>query len=79
MTTIELKHPITVDGVEIKELSMRRPKVRDMIAADKGGGTDGEREMHMFSNLCEVTTSAIEEMDMGDYVALQEAYKDFLS
>lgn len=78
-TTIKLKHPITVDGVEIKQLALRRPKVRDMIAADKGGGGDAEKELRVFSNLCEVTPSVLEELDLADYLALQGAYQDFLS
>ena len=79
MTTIKLKHPIKVDGVEIQELTMRRPKVRDQIAAEKGGGSDAEKELRMFANLCEITPQSLEEMDMVDYKALQEAYVDFLS
>ena len=79
MTKIKLKHPITVDGVEVQELTMRRPKVRDMIAAEKGAGSDAEKELRMFSNLCEITPQTIEEMDMIDYKAMQEAYVGFLS
>jgi len=76
--TMKLKHPIQVDGREVGELTLRRPKVRDMIVADKAGGTDAEKEVRVFSNLCEVPPSAIEEMDLADYGALQEAYKSFL-
>ena len=79
MTKIELKHPITVNGMETKELVLRRPRVRDMIASDKGGGGDAEKEMLLFVNLCEVTPETIENLDLVDYKALQEAYLDFLS
>ena len=79
MTSIKLKHPIVADGLEVRELALRRPKVRDMIAAEKGGGSDVEKEMRIFCNLCEVTPKTIEEMDLVDYKALQEAYMGFLS
>ncbi len=79
MTTIELKYPPTVDGLAIGELTMRRPNVRDMLAADKAGGTDAEKEIRTFANLCEVSPKTIEELDLADYKELQKAYADFLS
>lgn len=79
MTTIDLQHPLMVNGVEMRLLSMRRPKVRDMLASDKAGGTDAEKEIRIFANLCEVSPEAISEMDMSDYKQLQRAYEAFLS
>ena len=79
MTTIDLQHPLRVDGVEMRLLTMRRPKVRDMLASDKAGGTDAEKEIRTFANLCEVSPEAIGEMDMSDYKQLQKAYEGFLS
>ena len=76
---IDLDYPVTVDGVEIKKLDMRRPKVRDQINADKPGGTDGEKEIRLFANLCEVTPETIEELDLYDYTKLQDEYSSFLS
>jgi len=32
---IELTHPITVSGAEVKILQIRRPKVRDMLGVEK--------------------------------------------
>ena len=77
--TIELKHPITLDGEELKHLTLRRPKVRDMLAADKASGSDAEKEVRVFANLCEVAPAVIEALDMADYQALQERYQGFLS
>ena len=34
-TTYTLKHPVTVDGQEYYELSLRRPKTRDLLKARK--------------------------------------------
>ncbi len=79
MTTIDLAHAVSVDGVEVRQLSLRRPKVRDMLTADKAGGTDAEKEIRTFANLCEVGPQVIEELDLADYRALQKAYECFLS
>ena len=35
MQKIKLSNPVKIDGVEVHELSLRRPKVRDLIAAGK--------------------------------------------
>lgn len=71
---VELEHPVTVEGAAYGELSMRRPKVRDMRDAEKGGGGKAETEIRLFANLCEVAPAVIEEMDLADYERLQEAF-----
>lgn len=63
----------------IDELFLRRPKVRDMLAGDKAGGTDAEKEIRTFANLCEVSPETIEALDMADYKRLQETDAAFLS
>ena len=78
-TTIELKYPVTVDGTEISQLTMRNPKVSDMLAGEKGGGSDVKKEIRTFAHLCEISPETIEELYGADYLALQKAYKNFLS
>lgn len=73
---IVLKFPLE-NG--LKELNLRRPKVRDMLASDKTKGSDAEKEIALFANLCEVTPDEIGALDMADYQALQQAYQVFLS
>lgn len=75
-TKIDLKYPLD-NGTQA--LTMRRPKVRDMLAADKAKGSDADKEIAMFANLCEVAPADIEALDMADYKALQQAYSGFLS
>lgn len=79
METIELSTPVTCDGSEMKSLNMREPKVRDMLAAEKAGKSDGEREIAMFASLCEVTPEVIKDLSMKDYRKVQETYGGFLS
>lgn len=78
MKKIKLQYPVEADGQKIDELNMRRPKVRDMLNAETGG-TDGEKEMRLFANLCDVAPDTIEQLDMADYLAVQEVYTGFLS
>lgn len=75
-TAINLKYPTLPT---FPTLHMRRPKVRDMLAAEKSKGTDAEKEIVLFANLCEVTPAEIEALDMVDYQQLQQAYQGFLS
>lgn len=77
--SVTLKQPVTVDGQTYSTLSLRRPKVRDMLVSDKIGGSDAEKEIRIFANLCEMAPAVIEELDLADYQALQKAYQGFLS
>jgi hypothetical protein len=74
--TITLKFPASSGP---SALTLRRPKVRDMLASDKTKGSDAEKEIALFANLCEVAPADIESLDMADYQALQKAYQGFLS
>lgn len=76
---ITLKHPIQVDGRETTELSMRRPKVRDMMLSDRPKGSDAEKELTLFASLLAIAPDDLQELDMADYLTVQETYRDFLS
>jgi hypothetical protein len=77
--TIELQHPISIDGVQVKTLRLRRPKVRDMLTVETASGHDAEKEIQLFAHLCEVNPSDLHELDMADYAKLQQVYQNFLS
>ncbi len=78
-TEIQLQYPVEVDGVRYEGLKLRRPRVRDMLAADKSNSSESDKETRMFANLCEVAPAFIEELDLADYRNVQEVYKGFLS
>lgn len=79
MKTIELEYPVISDGLQMNMLHMRRPIVSDMLCSDKRQGSDAQKEIALFANLCEVAPSVIESVDMKDYSKLQAAYQGFLS
>ena len=57
---------------------MRRPTVGDLIAVGKLTD-EGEREIMLFTNLCQVEPDLIKSLDLKDYKKAQEAYSGFLS
>jgi hypothetical protein len=78
---IELDFPIKIEGVECRRLTLRRPKVGDMLAAEEGskGQSEQETEILAFANLCMVTPVEIRDLDLGDYKKLQKAFSGFLA
>ena len=78
MQNIALKYEIESGGQTYKKLSMRRSKVKDrLVVAKMKSASDEEKEIRLFSNLCEVEPKIIEELDESDYANLQKAYMDF--
>ncbi len=77
-TKLDLKYPLSDGGSEINSVTLRRPKVRDMLTSDNAGVSDAQKEVTLFANLCDLTPELIEGMDIKDYKALQLAYADFL-
>jgi hypothetical protein len=77
-TPIKLKYPITVDGVLISELNMRRSRVKDrLVVADMKNKSDEEKEILLFANLCDVSPDVIRELDEADYPKVQKVYLGF--
>lgn len=80
--TVTFERPITAEGKEVTEVSMRMSrKVRDNLAAarlarETYGREHGaaEAEVCLFSILTDLPVEALEELDMEDYGRLQEAY-----
>lgn len=75
---VPLKYPVTVDGVEYDKLELRRAKARDNLHAESAGGSTGRREVALLASLAGVAPNVIEELDMADYTAVQNAVEGFL-
>ena len=73
--TVKLNYPVAFDGVVRDTLTLRRPKVRDMRAAQKIAPGDEEgQELAIFAALAGVSPNDLEGMDIGDYHRVQDAY-----
>lgn len=74
---ITLDFPITVSGVEVSHLVMRRPKLRDDLAAAKSGGSEEDKAVYLVANLCEVTPDDLMDLDAVDWAKLEKQVQDF--
>lgn len=77
MEKIKLTFPVTIDGTEYSELTMRRSKVKDRLAVSSMQASDEQKEIRLLANLCNVPPQVLEEMDETDYARLQKVYVGF--
>lgn len=77
MEKIELQYPVPFEGGELKEISIRRPKVSDVVAARKSKKDEAEQEIAMLSKLTDIPPETIETLDLADYKKLQETLSGF--
>lgn len=75
--TIQLNYPVTINGVETDQLTIRRPKVRDIKLMDKHKG-DISKSIGLLSALCEVPPEAIEELDAEDFAKVSARVAGFM-
>ena len=75
---VALKSGLKVDGVQVSSLTMREPEVADQLAAFAFKGSEPEREVLLFANLCNVSPDQIKSLKMRDYNRLQAAYRGFI-
>lgn len=78
MEKISLAQPINHDGQAITSLTIRRPIVSDMLAAQKVSANEPERELNLIAILTGLPRAAVEKLDMRDYMALQRKLAEFL-
>lgn len=74
---VTLDFPITVSGVEVSHLTMRRPKVRDEMAYAKASGSDEDKVLQLISSLTETPAEDLMELDSADWSKLEEQYAAF--
>ena len=78
---VKLVRPIRVEERMITEVTIRRPKVRDLRAMEKmrePEGTELDQGIAMAAALCDLPLDAMDEMDAADFAAISEVLGSFL-
>lgn len=61
-----------------KEVTMRRPKARDLIVASESSRNPVKQEAIIVANLCMMSVDEVEDLDADDFMKLTEARNAFL-
>lgn len=61
-----------------KEVTMRRPKARDLVVASEASRNPVKQEAIIVANLCMMTVDEVEDLDADDFMKLTEARNAFL-
>jgi hypothetical protein len=76
MTTIKLSSPVAHGALTISEITLRKPKVKDLAAADKAR-TAGDGELAgtiaMIASMTSLPIAVIEEIELDDFTRIAEA------
>ncbi|BBD77241.1 phage tail assembly protein [Hydrogenophilus thermoluteolus] len=76
---ITLKHPVKLaTGQTIGKVTLRRPKVKDLKAAQRVSDKAEEQELALIALLAGLTPEDIEELDLADYKAIAESFRAML-
>lgn len=81
MKTFTLAYPVTApDGTEVKELTLRRLKAREMKTVDPQSG-DGKvgAVLKYVAVMAGVPSAVMDELDAADVLALMPEASDFLA
>lgn len=61
-----------------RKITMREPKVRDMMVAGEEKNAE-KKEVMLVANLCNMTTEEVADLNLKDYANIQAVLKGFLS
>ncbi len=76
---IKLDHPITVNGIPVDEITLRRPTVKDALNSKRNKTSDEEAEMALLANLAGIAPDEFANLDMADFMEVQKVASGFLS
>jgi hypothetical protein len=81
MQAIKLHFPLKTPNGEVKELSFRRGKAKDMLQAQNQESDAARRELVLMALLCEqcVTVEDLEDLDLADMVNVQVAFQSLFA
>ena len=77
---VKLVRPFRVEERMITEVTIRRPKVRDLRALEKvrePGATELDQSIAMTAALCDLPPEAMDEMDAADFARASEVIGGF--
>lgn len=76
----ELQFPIEVDGRVIKEVTLKRPIFKEYRAALlKAKNNEFEAGRCLIQASAELTENEMDNMDLGDFMALAQKFQSFLA
>ena len=77
--TVELLAPLMLgNGSRVSQLTLRRPKVKDVKLAARFGERQEEQEIGLAALLSGLAAEDIENLDLGDWRKVQEAFRRML-
>lgn len=74
VAVVRLSKPVSCNGVEVEDLTLRAPTVRDIRMASQLAHNDEERELQLFASLIRIGRDELEDLKLSDYQRLQHAY-----
>ena len=69
---VEFAYPVTMKGEEVTQITIRKPKMKDMKAMASVSGTDLDREAWLMSCLSGMPVSDFDNLDLDQYQRVQE-------
>lgn len=75
--TVALSVPIMVEGKSISEISIRRPKARDLKAFDQAKGGEMTKMFALIERLSNVPESSLDDLDLDDFAKVSVIVNGF--
>lgn len=75
--TVQLEYPFDFKGERVTELTLRRPKMRD-LKKSQAFKDDLDKSLRMIADLAEVDPKLVEELDPQDFGRLADIVGEFM-
>ncbi len=75
---VKLTDGIDVDGTLTYSITVRKPKVKDLLNAERQSKGESDANVRFLANLTDLTPDQIGELSIADYKKLNEVLAGFL-
>lgn len=76
---VTFDYDVSIKNTMVKSLIIKKPKMHQVMAAEKITGLAMDREMWIISALTGATVQDLKELDIDQYALLQEAWGKYAS
>lgn len=75
---VKLVDGLDVDGTLTYSITVRKPKVKDLLNAERQSKGESDANVRFLANLTDLTPDQIGDLSLGDYRKLNEVLAGFL-
>jgi hypothetical protein len=75
---VQLSEPVVIGGVKVNQLTVRKPRVRDMLAVDRLNQPEFTGQVRLLAQVAGCAPGELDDMNLNDFQKLSQVLSSFM-